>query len=112
MRLPNHAKCQVPDSKLSGYLLARDHIDGGPKARFFERFGFSPSEPDRLRLALLAHAVANEVSASRVTEFGQIYEVIGRLVTPDGRNPFVPVAWMIDDGDDRPRLVTVVPSKG
>jgi hypothetical protein len=110
--LPNHAKSRVPDAKLTGYLLAREHIDGGPKARFFERFGFSHLEPDQLRLALLAHAGANEVSASRKTDFGQIYEVNGRLNTPDGRNPFVLVAWMIEDGDDRPRLVTAVPSKG
>lgn len=112
MRLPNHFKCHVPDAKLVGYLLARDHVDGGPKARFFERFGFSRLEPERLRLALLDHAAANEVSASRKTEFGQIYEVSGRLPTPDGRNPFILVAWMIDDGDYRPRLVTAVPSKG
>jgi len=65
-----------------------------------------------LRLALLAHAGANEVSDSRKTDFGQIYEVNGWLNAPDGRNPFVLVAWTIADGDDRPRLVTAVPSKG
>ncbi|MGU3286342.1 DUF6883 domain-containing protein [Methylobacterium mesophilicum] len=33
--------------KISGYLLDETHIEGGPKARFFKRFGFGMHVPCR-----------------------------------------------------------------
>lgn len=109
VRVPNIESGIIDAGKLSGYLLDHDHPDGGPKARFLESFGFSQRGPDELRRAILAHAVAHRVTVQRRTEFGIMYEVVGRLASPDGRDPVVRSVWIIDDGSETPRLVTLVP---
>lgn len=75
------------------------------------RFGFDRKNPDTLRATLVTHAAVNEISQARETPFGTIFEINGRLAAPDGRKPFVLVVWMIDVGEDRPRLVTAVLSE-
>ena len=75
------------------------------------RFGFDRKNSDILRAALVAHAAVNEVSQARETPFGTIFEINGPLVAPDGRTPFVLVVWMIEFGENCPRLVTAVPSE-
>ena len=112
MKLTNRHLCKIPDTKLLGYLLAPDHTDGSPKAKFLESFGFSRDRPDELRAALIGHASSHDFIASRQTDFGEIFEIVGRLASPDGRNPFVKVVWMIDTGKRTPRLVTAVPARG
>ena len=111
MKLPNHDQCLVPDAKLTLYLLSSSHEDGAAKARFFELFGFSRDRPDELRTALIGHATMHEITSARSTEFGHLYEIRGRLNSPDGRNPVVLVVWMILTNETQPRLVTAVPSR-
>lgn len=108
-RLPNLDQLDIPDAKLSAYLLALSHPEGGPKARFLARFGFTFASPDILRQALFAHATANDIEAQRNTAFGAVFEVRGPLPSPDGRNPVVVVVWMIEHGASYPRLLTLVP---
>jgi hypothetical protein len=109
--LPGLDRAFVDTRKLSEYLLNPDHAQGGAgKANFLERFGFSRYAPEELRDALLSHAGRHDVSGRRQTVFGQIFEVVGRISVPDGRNPNVLVVWMVRAGEDFPRLVTVVPS--
>ena len=110
-KVPNFADAYASDWKLAGYLLALEHPDGGPKARFLASFGFLAANVNDLRLALFAHIASFEASASHATDFGMIYEVTGRLQTPDRRNPVVKVVWMIDTGNHRPRLITLIPSE-
>ena len=111
-KLPNFDQAIVEERKITAYLLDRGHPLGGPKAVFFELFGFSVANWRLFRDALLAHARANDVARSYRARHGQVHEVIGPLSTPDGRNPAVLVAWMVRKGEDRPRLVTAVPSTG
>ena len=110
-KVPNITNAEIADAKLTGYLLSSVHPDGGPKAKFLASFGFVPANASQLRAALLAHAAANNAAAPQQTDFGVIYEVVGRLQTPDNRNPVVKVVWMIDTGTQRPRLITLVPSE-
>ncbi len=109
--LPNIAAAYVEDAKLGDYLLNTTHPRGGPKARFLLRFGFVVERPDALRQALIAHAVANEISRSRTEYFGVIFEIEGPLSTPDGRDPYVRTVWMLDTGAAAPRLITLVPTR-
>jgi filamentous hemagglutinin len=111
-KLPNIDQAIIEKRKITAYLLDRGHPLGGPKAVFFERFGFSAADWQRFRDALLAHARANDIARSYRARHGQVYEVTGPLATPDGREPTVLVAWMVREGEDRPRLVTAVPSRG
>ena len=109
--LPNSDRAIVADAKLIAYLLSESHPEGSPKARFLKGFGFSVSAPGVLRTALIDHCRQYDVTSSRDTEFGTIFEINGRLLSPDGRNPWMLVVWMIDSGTDVPRLITAVPSQ-
>jgi hypothetical protein len=110
-KLPNHSAAIIPDKKISGYLLSPTHPEGAPKAKFLESFGFSRANPSILTQALRAHAAAGTVVNRTATIYGTVYEVHGRIESPDGANPWLLVIWMVDEGADRPRLITAVPSE-
>ncbi|MGE0700692.1 MAG: DUF6883 domain-containing protein [Hyphomicrobiaceae bacterium] len=109
-KLPHGERASIDDRKIIAYLLNPSHRFGGAKAVFFERFGFTLDDWQGLREALLLHARENEVVSSEEQLHGEMYEVVGPLRSPDGRNPTVLVAWMIRHGEDSPRLVTAVPA--
>lgn len=75
--------------KLSDYLLNQNHPQGGGKAKFLARFGFTLERPEVLRAALLAHAINHDVSSCHTTAFGTMLEVEGELDTPSGRRPLI-----------------------
>jgi hypothetical protein len=107
--LPNAASCIIDPLKITGYLLSPFHRHGAAKAQFFTRFGFNPAKPDVLATALRWHALTHDANLSKTTAFGDLYDVVGQLQSPDSRNPFVSVVWMIRTGETAPRLVTAVP---
>lgn len=107
--LPNADQAVVDDDKLRGYLLNVQHPLGGPKARFFIRFGFMSDEPESLRDALLQHGRQHEIAGVVQRPHGMVYLVEGPIGAPDGRAPWVRTAWMIRIGEEFPRLVTAYP---
>jgi hypothetical protein len=109
MKLPNIEKAVVQKRKIVDYLLSEASEEGSSKAAFFARFGFSVAEWERLADALQVHAVENDVTRVLSSRHGNKYIVEGPLAAPDGREPFVRVVWIIEKGDDQPRLVTAYP---
>jgi hypothetical protein len=110
-RLPNLDRAIVPQAKLVNYLLNARHSSGRAKARFLEDFGFRARDWIALRDAIIAHAAANDITASHQTGFGTRYEIDGPLPTPDGRAPVVRVVWFVESQETVPRLVTLVPRR-
>ncbi|MGI8856332.1 MAG: DUF6883 domain-containing protein [Thermomicrobiales bacterium] len=112
MKLPNVAHAIVAQGKIAAYLLKPDHAEGGSKARFFLRFGFTITEWEIMAAAFHAHAITNEVETEQVVPNGMKYTVVGALHTPDGRAPLVRSVWQIDSGATIPRFITAVPYRG
>jgi hypothetical protein len=108
-RVPNADRAIIDQRKFLDYLLSPDSEDGAPKAKFLATFGYSKKNWRSLRRAVLEHLTSNDFATSRKTEYGRIFEVSGRLKTPDGRNPTVLIAWVIKRTENRPRLVSMVP---
>jgi len=108
-QLPGAANAIMDDRKITNYLLCRTHPQGAGKARFFTAFGFSRSDWEELKRALLAHAVTNTVSIRAVSGHGEKYVVSCLLKTPDGRNPCINSIWIIQPPDPNPRFVTAYP---
>ena len=109
MLLPNKENSFVEDKKIRGYLLKLDHKDGGPKANFFFRFGFSLEDIEPFRASLLNHAMNRKVDTFTNDEFGEIYTLVCKIETPDLRNPCIKSVWIINKGEEQPRLVTAFP---
>lgn len=85
MKLPYADRAFVEPKKLIGYLLAHDHPEGGPKARFFASVGFTPGQAVLLNHALLEIARNGEVVKVESSAYGQKYVVDGTITTPTGR---------------------------
>ena len=110
-RLPHSDRAVVPEAKIVNYLLSVRHSGGRAKARFLEGFGFRAQDWRVLRDAIIAHARANDITASYRTHFGTRYEIVGPLPTPEGRTPIVRVVWFVEPQENVPRLVTLVPRR-
>jgi len=109
VHLPNAINAYAERSKIVGYLLAFDHPEGGGKAEFFTRFGFTADEWQVLADALIAHAGTHPVSSTSESKYGTKYRIEGQIPCPDGRSPSIRAVWIIDTGADAPRLVTAHP---
>lgn len=109
MELPNAQRARVEQAKVLDYLLATDHPEGGSKAEFFSRFGFSIDQWQHLADALRVHGTSHEVAEIEQTPFGMKYSVDGIVETPDGRAPRIRTVWIVDKGADDTRLVTAYP---
>jgi uncharacterized protein DUF6883 len=110
-RLPHLDRAVVPEAKILNYLLNARHAGGRAKAHFLEGLGFRAQEWHVLRDAIVAHATANDITASYQTRFGTRYEIDGPLPTPGGRAPIVRVVWFVESQGTIPRLVTLVPRR-
>ena len=109
MKLPNAENAQVPQSKITDYLLDVEHIDGQRKAAFFLHFGFSVSEWEQMADALRAHGQTYDVTQQIENLYGMKYIVEGELNTPDGRNPFIRSVWIVEKRQTVARLITAYP---
>src|SRR3974390_2392483 len=107
-RLPHLDRAVAPEAKIVNYLLSARHPGGRAKARFLESFGFRAQNWHVLRDAVIAHATANDITASHRTRFGTRYEIDGPLPTPNGRTPMVRVVRFVEPQENVPRLVTLV----
>jgi hypothetical protein len=110
-RLPHLDRAIVSEAKIVNYLLSISHSSGRAKARFLKGFGFRAQDWVVLRDAIIAHAKANDITASHRTSFGARYEIDGPLATPEGRTPVVRVVWFVGPLENVPRLVTLVPRR-
>jgi hypothetical protein len=80
-RLLHLDRAVVTEAKIVNYLLSASHSGGREKARFLESFGFRAQDWHVLRDAVIAHAMANDITASHQTRFGTKYEIDGPLPT-------------------------------
>jgi hypothetical protein len=109
VKLPNSANAHIDRAKIVNYLLAPDHPEGAGKAEFFRRFGCSVDGWECLAEALLAHARSHPVASCSENAYGAKYRIEGPILCPDGRSPSIRTVWIIDRGEDAPRLVTAHP---
>lgn len=77
LRLPYLDRAIVPEAKIVNYLLNPRHSGGRAKARFLESFGFRVKDWQVLRDAVIAHAAANDVTASYQTRSPDMKSMAG-----------------------------------
>lgn len=113
MKLRNAHLAVVDRAKVLDYLLNDAHPDNGGKAQFFALLGFSREDPERLMRALREVAVKGKVVKTGESTHGEKYVVDGWLSahTHESRQWSVRTIWIIDRGENAPRLVTAYPGK-
>ncbi|RTL54400.1 MAG: hypothetical protein EKK46_08090 [Rhodocyclaceae bacterium] len=108
-KLPNPACAEVEEKKIVEYLLNLSHVDGGPKAKFFQARGFNIGQWMTMRDSLLAQGRENLVTKTTQNQWGVRYQVDCNCPTPDGTNPCIRSVWEISVGAAGPRLLTAYP---
>ena len=109
MNLPNGEHAVVEPDKVRDYLLDVAPPDGFGKAAFFTAMGFQPEAWEALSEALRQVARDSPVTKSMTSVHGQKYIVDGMVLTPSGQTVIVRTIWIVDKGENRPRLVTAYP---
>jgi hypothetical protein len=109
MLTPNAEQAEVPERKVTEYLLALGSEEGHGKAVFFLSRGFSTEQWEALASALRQHILNNSVASQRSTAWGTRYVVDGPLQCPDGGVAAVRSVWNIKPPAAHPRLVTAHP---
>lgn len=84
-------------------------ISSGGKAQFFVGLGFTVSDPAVLAEALRRVGIAGTVVLQATPSHGAKFVVDGALQSPSGQDPIVRTVWIIDTGEDVPRLITAYP---
>ena len=104
--LPNVAFAQIDDAKIRDYLLNPDNAQNGGKAIRFTEYGFDRANWLALAIALKTHPIANPVAETIASPHGTKFIVTCNLSSPDRRNPCRTSIWIVETGQDVPRLVT------
>jgi hypothetical protein len=112
MNLPNANLARVDREKITDYLLNREHPDNGGKADFFLALGFHTDDWRTFAVALRNLAQQSAVTQSLESMHGKKYIVDGLIETPIGKTPMVRTIWIVDSGQNAPRLVTAYPFEG
>lgn len=111
MKIPNNNLSSVADNKITDYLLSDIHEIGKHKADFFKRFGFDISDVDTFKGSLIQHSIDREIEKTKDSDFGVKYELKCEIKTPDERNPCIVIAWIVENEQEVPKLVTAYPAK-
>ncbi len=109
MELPNKLRASVSVSKIADYLLSETHAVGKSKAKFFRSFGFNETNISQFEKGLVDIAQTEAVVETAQTPCGKKYVVDGALKTPDGDMIHLRTVWIVETGDDIPKLVTAYP---
>jgi hypothetical protein len=114
LELPNSELAVVEARKVTEYLLNASHPDNGGKARFFETLGYAMSDVMQLVAALRTAGASGEVVQRLESRHGTKYVVDGQLSakTETGRSRAIRTVWIVESGDEVPRLVTAYPQQG
>jgi len=106
VKLPNGHHAIVDDAKLLDYVLNPAHPVGRHHAALFQRLlGITRDHYLALKNALLEGATDLEVQPGQPSRYGSKYEMRLSLEGTEGTKVVLAI-WLIEAGDDRPRLVT------
>ena len=108
MVIPNADEAIIPPEKICDYLLSVSQPVGRFKAVFFGVLGYTAAEWKRLEAGLRALLVY-EAELGEKTEYGQKYVLRGLITGPAGKSAEIVTAWIILEGESRPRFVTAYP---
>jgi len=110
MHIPGADSAIISHEKIVQYLLNVDHPDGGSKAAVLAHAGFSAARPEELERALREQHLPLSARKGKPSPFGEKYEVVAPLTGPKDR-VMVRSIWIIGQGENIPRLITLVPEK-
>lgn len=108
MKIP--ADAEIPDSKLTAYLLI--HKPQNDKSKFLAQAGFTVQNPDVLKAAIQSLTSSTDAIEDSSNEYGTFYRVSGEIVGINGKCLSVITIWIQRFIDNKFQFVTLKPQKG
>ena len=106
--MPGARGAAVAPNRIRGFLLDENHAGNKGRAKFLTRDGFSSTQWEVLRDALIEHANNNDVLETETTKHGTVYTVRCSLLSPKGRHPCISTIWTIEPSGG-PKFATAFP---
>ncbi len=98
----------IPDEKIAGYSLNMNHKSGRDKAIAFQKYlGYNIGNQEQLIAEIRKGIKENIATERKTTEHGRPFEVVINMKGANGKYAKVKSGWIIDEGKDIPRLVSV-----
>lgn len=107
-RLPSYKNVVIPEAKISGYALNKEHPTGKNKAIVFESvLGYNVNNQEHLIKQVKDGLTKYQAKARLETKYGQPFEVSMMIKGINGRYAKVKTGWIIEPGSKEPRLTTI-----
>ncbi len=109
MKLPKLFTIQIPDEKISDYLLSKVHKLGSLKAAYFNSYGFTLENRNEFVSAITDLINEFEIINQTENEYGMLYVVDGSIKSPSKKIITLRTIWIVEHHTIIARLVTVYP---
>ncbi len=107
----NYDRIEIPENKLVGYLLNKNHSVGVHKAKYFESLGYNSENWQILRDALFEHVETAENIDFVENQFGMKVVIINNLNGHNNRVAKIKSIWFIENNENILKFVTAYPEK-
>lgn len=107
MRLPESAV--ILPEKLSRYLLVE--LPDSDKSVFLSHAGYTSENWPILLRDIRNQLLPLDAKLSRRTFFGDLYEIQGKLIGPNGKALSVVSIWMVEHETNQTKFITLYPRK-
>jgi hypothetical protein len=107
MKLPENT--QINREKLTKYLLAlRKRND---KSKWLAQVGYTPDNWYLLEADLRNLLLKTEATFIEESEYGKVYEIVGKLLSPTGKILSIRTIWMTESATKITKFITMYPDK-
>ena len=107
MKLPNNSI--ISREKLTNYLL-KWQADND-KSRFLGRAGYSPDNWQRFLGDIRDQILPIEAELVRKTAYGDLFQIRGKLVGPNGVSLSIVTIWMKENKSQQTKFITLFPDR-
>jgi hypothetical protein len=107
MKLPIDAL--IAPEKLTRYLLVKRAV--GDKSEFLKQAGYTLDNPVQLEQDIRVQILSQEAAPIETNDYGDVFEIKGALVGPNGTALRVRSVWMQESKTGITKFITLYPDK-
>jgi len=108
--MPNSENAYIDAAKIREYILSSTHPIGRFKAALFYKLGYSQEKWEQLELDIRQQHLPLDAEPITQSQYGTKYAIKGIVKTPNGGKVLLRSIWIILEGDETPRFVTIYPA--
>ena|SRR3972149_3549119 len=108
-KLPNYGKAFIDPVKIRDYILSSLHPVGRFKAALFKMMGYTPEDWELFAEDIRKYHLPLDAEPIEKTKYGQKYIITGAITGPNGKIVILRSIWIIMEGEEAPRFITIYP---